>query len=505
MKKHLLMILDGYGIAEDPQVSAIDQAKKPFLDGLFAKYPHGTLDASGLAVGLPEGQMGNSEVGHMNLGAGRVVYQEMTRIDQAIRDRSFFQNRVLQDAFDLARERGSRVHILGLLSDGGVHSHINHLLALIELGKQKGLAQSDLVVHAFMDGRDTSPHGGAKYLDRLEAYMKEQQCGRVASIVGRYWAMDRDNRWPRIQKAYDLLVKGIGEHFETAKEAIEANYAGGVTDEFVEPAQIGDEKGSRIEDNDVVIFINFRADRARQITHAFLDDKFDHFDREKLKNLAFVSFTPYESSFSFPVAFPKDHLTQTLGEVIADHGFDQLRAAETEKYPHVTYFFNGGRETAFEGENRILVASPKVATYDLQPEMSAPELAEKVAGAITNHEYALVVINFANPDMVGHTGVFEAAVKAVEAVDAGAKVVVEAALAAGYSVNVIADHGNADRMRNPDGTPHTAHTTVPVPHLIIKEGYRGPVKHGKLGDVAPTILDILGIEKPAAMTGHSLL
>ncbi len=516
------MILDGYGIAEDPSVSAIDHAKKPYLDSLFAKYPHSTLDASGLAVGLPDGQMGNSEVGHMNLGAGRVVYQEMTRIDEAIRNRSFFDNKVLVEAFETAIQRGTNVHILGLLSDGGVHSLQRHLHALLELGSHKGLSHENVLIHAFMDGRDTSPSGGKKYLALLETEMARIKCGRVASIIGRYWAMDRDNRWPRIQKAYDLLVEGKGERFDSAAAAIEASYAAGVTDEFVEPCVIRVPVSGRevtglatgvaekkragvIQDNDVVIFINFRADRARQISHALLDNAFRGFARRQLENLHFVAFTPYESSFSFPVAFPKENLTHTLGQVIAEHGFKQLRAAETEKYPHVTYFFNGGKETPFEGEDRILVASPKVATYDLQPEMSAPELASRVAEAIQQTAYALVVINFANPDMVGHTGVFEAAVQAVEAVDKASKVVIDAALKAGYSVNIIADHGNSDRMRNPDGSPHTAHTTVPVPHLIIKDGFNGPIQHGRLGDVAPTILDLLGIEQPIQMKGHSLI
>lgn len=484
-------------------MSAIDLAQKPFLDRLFAEYPHSTLDASGLAVGLPEGQMGNSEVGHMNLGAGRVVYQEMTRIDEAIRDGSFFENEVLVEAVDMAIQRNAKVHVLGLLSDGGVHSNQNHLHALLELGATKGLTAENLLVHAFMDGRDTSPTGGKQYLARLEAEMERVGCGRVASIVGRYWAMDRDHRWPRIQKAYDLLVEGKGERFATAEMAIEASYATDTTDEFVEPCVIGG--GGVIQDHDIIIFINYRADRARQISHALLDDGFLGFARRQLDDLYFVAFTPYESSFSFPVAYPKENLTHTLGEVIAAQGFKQLRAAETEKYPHVTYFFNGGKETPFEGEDRILVPSPKVATYDLQPEMSAPELAIGVAEAIQLTEYALVVINFANPDMVGHTGVLEAAIKAVEAVDKAARVVVDAALKAGYSVSIIADHGNSDRMKNPDGSPHTAHTTVRVPHLIIKNGFTGPIEHGRLGDVAPTILDILGLEQPSQMKGRSLI
>jgi len=499
------MILDGYGIAEDPSVSAIDHANKPFLDSLFARYPHGTLDASGLAVGLPEGQMGNSEVGHMNLGAGRVVYQDMTRIDEAIRDESFFANEVLVNALEAAKKSGQTVHILGLLSDGGVHSHINHLFAVIKLAASKGFDRSSLAIHAFTDGRDTSPHGGKQYLADLEAYMARLGCGHVASVVGRYWAMDRDHRWPRIKKAYDLLVDGVGTRFATSAEAIDAAYAAGTTDEFVEPYIIGSGTNGRIKPNDTIIFINFRADRARQLTHALLDESFGGFERKRLTPLHYVSFALYEGSFSNPVAFPKLNLTHTLGEVIAEAGFEQLRAAETEKYPHVTYFFNGGRETPFTGEDRILVASPKVATYDLQPEMSAPELASKVAEAIQAKDYALVVINFANPDMVGHTGVMEAAIKAVEAVDAAAKVVVDAALESGYSVNIIADHGNSDRMRNPDGTPHTAHTTVPVPHLVIQDGFSGPVQHGKLGDIAPTILAMLGIEKPESMTGKSLI
>lgn len=505
MKKHLLMILDGYGIAEDRTVSAIDAARKPFLDSLFATYPHGTLDASGLAVGLPESQMGNSEVGHMNLGAGRVVYQDITRIDKAIQDGDFDRNALLLSAIEQVKAQGSTLHLMGLLSDGGVHSSQAHLHALLRLAARNGLKGGKVVVHAFMDGRDTSPNGGARYLADLQAVMTETGCGTIGSIVGRYWAMDRDNRWPRVEKAYRLLTHGAGERFDDPLAAIQASYAAGVTDEFVEPICMGDPQAHRITDNDVVLFFNFRADRARQISRALTDPVFEGFARTKPENLRYITFTPYDESFDFEIVFPKVNLTQTLGEVIEAAGGTQLRAAETEKYPHVTYFFSGGREEPFEGEDRILAASPKVATYDLQPEMSAPELADKVAAAIKAKDYTFVCINFANPDMVGHTGVFEAAVKAIEAVDKAAKVVVDAALKSGYSINIIADHGNADRMRNPDGSPHTAHTTVPVPHLIIKDGFNGPIAHGKLGDVAPTILHILGIPKPAAMTGLSVI
>jgi len=502
--KHLLLILDGYGIAEDPSVSAIDAARKPFLDGLFARCPHSTLEASGRAVGLPKGLMGNSEVGHMNLGAGRVVDQEITRIDKAIEDGSFFHNDVLVAAARHARERGSTLHLLGLFSDGGVHSHLDHLFALLELAKQEGLVEGQVIVHAFTDGRDTDPHGGVEYARRFEAKAQEVGVGRIGSVVGRYWAMDRDNRWERTRKAYDLLTRGEGARFEDAGAALEASYAAGVTDEFVEPVVIGDTP--RVASGDAVVFFNFRADRARQLTRAFTEAGFDGFDRgEPLRDLHYATFTPYHKDFALPVAFPKVDLTDTLGEVVSRHGLTQLRAAETEKYPHVTFFFNGGREVQYEGEARILVPSPKVATYDLQPEMSAPELARQVAAFIREKQPDLVVLNFANPDMVGHTGVFEAAVKAVEAVDAAAKVVVDAAVEAGYTVEVIADHGNADRMVNPDGTPHTAHTTALVPHLILREGFEGPIRPGKLGDVAPTILTLMSLPVPEAMTGEVLV
>ncbi|MBT8399346.1 MAG: 2,3-bisphosphoglycerate-independent phosphoglycerate mutase [Rhodothermia bacterium] len=501
--KHILIILDGYGIAEDPSVSAIEAARKPFLDRLFQSYPHSTLEASGLAVGLPEGQMGNSEVGHMNLGAGRVVYQDITRIDRAIEEGDFFENEVLGKAVSRVAASDYKLHLIGLFSDGGVHSHLDHLFALLELAARNGLKKQQVCVHAFTDGRDTDPNGGIHYARHFLDRAGEKGVGVLASIVGRYYAMDRDNRWQRTELAYRLLVDGEGAEFEDPLAAFQASYDGGVTDEFIKPVRIVSEADTRITKGDSIVFFNFRADRARQITRALTESGFDKFEVSDL-DLHFVTFTPYEEDFGLPIAFPKVNLEKTLGEVIASAGLRQLRAAETEKYPHVTYFFSGGRETEFEGEDRVLVPSPKVATYDLQPEMSAPELADRVAAALATEDYRLVVLNFANPDMVGHTGVFEAAVAAVEAVDAATKVVVDAAIANGYSVEIIADHGNADKMRNPDGSPHTAHTTALVPHLIIWKDCNG-IRHGKLGDIAPTILRILGIEQPSEMTGESLV
>ncbi len=503
MNKHLLLILDGYGIAEDPSVSAIDAARKPFLDSLFEQYPHSTLEASGRAVGLPHGQMGNSEVGHMNLGAGRIVDQDITRIDKAIEDGSFFENDVLRGAIAHARENGTNIHLMGLVSDGGVHSHIDHLFACIELARRRGLDPNSLVIHVFTDGRDTDPEGGVEYVRELQKKMDELEMGRVGSIVGRYFAMDRDNRWPRPKKAYDLLVFGEGAQFDDPQKALRASYANGITDEFVEPITIVGT--SRIQEGDSVLFFNFRSDRARQITRALTEEPFFGFERGSAMDLHFATFTSYHKDFEHPVAFPKFDLRDTLGEIISRHGLSQLRAAETEKYPHVTFFFNGGREVQFDGEDRILVPSPKVATYDLQPEMSAPELAQRVAAHLREKAPNLVILNFANPDMVGHTGVFEAAVKAVEAVDAGSKVVVEAAREMGYTIEIIADHGNADKMRNSDGSPHTAHTTALVPHLVIRDGFSGPIRHGKLGDIAPTILTLMDLPVPDAMTGDVLV
>lgn len=502
--RHLLLILDGYGIANDRSVSAIDAARKPFLDTLFATYPWGRLEASGRAVGLPEGQMGNSEVGHMNLGAGRIVYQDITRIDVAIEDGSFFENVALVDALRKAKVQSSRVHLLGLLSDGGVHSHIRHLYALIEMARREALLEDQLWIHAFTDGRDTDPHAGVEYVLTLESHLETQGIGRIASICGRYWAMDRDNRWERTARAYKLLTHR-GTDFtedENAVSAIQKSYADGITDEFISPVRIA--HSAPVNDGDVIIFFNFRADRARQLTRAFTIDDFDGFDRGDRLDIEYVTFTPYDAVFQLPVAFPKENLFNTMGETIASYGLTQLRAAETEKYPHVTYFYSGGRESPFPGEERILVPSPKVPTYDLQPEMSVYPLAERVAAYLREEHPNYVVLNFANPDMVGHTGVFEAAVQAIEAVDTATKIVVESALAEGYNVQIIADHGNADQMRNADGSPHTAHTTVPVPHLIIKEGFIGPVKPGVLADVAPTALSLMGLPIPESMTGDVL-
>lgn len=501
-QRHLLLILDGYGIATDPSVSAIDAARKPYLDHLFSTYPIGTLEASGLAVGLPDGQMGNSEVGHMNLGAGRVVYQDITRIDREIALGAFQRNDVLLAACRHASSRGSRLHLLGLFSDGGVHSSLDHLVALVKLAAAAGLSSEQVCVHAFTDGRDTDPRAGVSYADRFDAGV--EGTGRIATVVGRYYAMDRDKRWERTKLAWDLLLDGAGSRYGSAQEALRASYADGVTDEFVKPCVIGGVDG-RVRSGDAIVFFNFRADRGRQLTRAFIDPAFSGFERTVPTDLYYATFTPYDETFDCEVAFKKVNLTQTLGEVISGLGGTQLRAAETEKYPHVTFFFSGGREEPFDGERRILVPSPKVATYDLQPEMSAAELAARVAEALVKDPVNFAVVNFANPDMVGHTGVFEAAVKAVETVDAAARVVVEAAQSAGYGITIIADHGNADKMRNPDGSPNTAHTTALVPHVVIKDGFTGPVRHGKLGDIAPTILVLMGVQAPAEMTGDVLV
>ncbi|RNI23674.1 2,3-bisphosphoglycerate-independent phosphoglycerate mutase [Rufibacter latericius] len=504
-KKVLLMILDGWGLGTDPSVSAIEHANTPFMDSLFHRFPHARLQASGEAVGLPEGQMGNSEVGHMNLGAGRVVYQDLVKVNVAIREKTLGQNPVLRDAFQFARENGKPVHFIGLVSDGGVHSHIEHLKALCSLAQEQGL--NNVFVHAFTDGRDTDPKGGLAYLTDLQNHL-DTTGGKIASIIGRYYAMDRDNRWERVKLAYDLLVHANGRGSVNWREAIQESYDNGTTDEFIQPIVCLDENGeptAKIQEGDVVICFNFRTDRGREITQALTQREFPEQDMYPL-SLRYYTLTNYDDTFVgvYPI-FDKDNLANTLGEVLANAGKTQIRIAETEKYPHVTFFFSGGREQPFEGEKRLLCPSPKVATYDMQPEMSAFDIRDAIVPEIEAETADFICLNFANPDMVGHTGVFEAAVKAVETVDQCTEAVVTAALAHGYTSIIIADHGNADMMRNPDGTPNTAHTTNLVPIILADEEYKGELMDGKLGDIAPTVLTLLGVQAPADMTGTSLL
>lgn len=500
-KKAALIILDGWGIAKNVAVSAIDKAKTPFVDSLYHDYPNTRLQASGMAVGLPEGQMGNSEVGHMNLGAGRVVYQDLVKINLAVEDGSLAQERILKEAFTYAKEQGVKVHLIGLLSDGGVHSHINHLKGLTSAAQAQGLGR--VYVHAFTDGRDTDPKGGLNYVADLESHLSET-VGKIASVVGRYYAMDRDKRWERVKKAYDLMVGGTGLEFSSAQAALEKNYSDGITDEFVEPSLI--DKEGLIEPGDLVINFNFRTDRGRQISMALAQQDFPEQDMQAL-DLHYVTMTRYDDTFKgVKVIYEKDNLSDTLGETLAKAGRTQVRIAETEKYPHVTFFFSGGQETEFEGEHRLLIASPKVATYDLQPEMSAFEVRDSIIEDMKTQSPDFICLNFANPDMVGHTGVMEAAVKACETVDQCLQAVVEEGLKHDYQFIVLADHGNADCMLNEDGTVNTAHTTQPVPCFLIGNGVGGTkMQEGVLGDVAPTILDLMDVEQPAAMTGKSLL
>ncbi|MEX0609381.1 MAG: 2,3-bisphosphoglycerate-independent phosphoglycerate mutase [Balneolaceae bacterium] len=499
--KALLVILDGFGLAVDPSVSAVDKADKPFIDSLFRNNPHSKLSASEESVGLPEGQFGNSEVGHLNIGAGRIVWQELSRINKAIKDDSFFENKVLLEAIQKAKLK-NKIHMMGLFSDGGVHSHNQHLFGLLELCKQEGL--DDVFVHAFTDGRDTSPNGGLEYAREFEKKASEIGVGKLASIIGRYYAMDRDNRWERVKLAYDLLVNGKGENYDSAEKAFENSYSNKVTDEFVEPVALDSSKRSRIEKGDAVIFYNIRGDRAREISRALNQPGFDHFETENLQ-LHYATFTSYDETFDFAhVAYPPQSLNNTIGEWISKKGFKQLRIAETEKYPHVTYFFNGGVEIPNKGEHRIVIPSPKVATYDLQPQMNAEEVASTLCEKLATEEYQFVVLNFANPDMVGHTGIMEAAIKAVEAVDAQLKRVIETANSHGYQSLVIADHGNADCMIKEDGSPHTAHTTALVPAIIVNHPCEIEMHDGNLADVAPTILKLIGIDQPEEMTGNPL-
>ncbi len=499
------MILDGWGIATNKKVSAIDHARTPYINSLYEKYPHSKLEASGLAVGLPAGQMGNSEVGHMNIGAGRVVYQDLVRINKAVEEHELDQNPVLLKALEYALKENKAVHIMGLLSDGGVHSHIMHLEGLCTIANKHGIKK--LFVHAFTDGRDTDPKGGIDYLRRLNDHLKKTT-GSIASVIGRYYAMDRDKRWERVKLAYDLLTQGAGEKTTDIFAAVEKSYAAGVTDEFIKPLVVTTTTGESIgtvQAGDVVICFNFRTDRGREITQVLTQQDFPDHGMKKL-DLYYVTMANYDDSFKkVEVIFDKDNLTNTLGEVLAKSKRKQIRIAETEKYPHVTFFFSGGREEPFVGESRILCPSPKVATYDLKPEMSAADIRDKIIPELDKKEADFICLNFANPDMVGHTGVFEAAVKAVETVDACNQAVTEAALRNGYSIIIIADHGNADVMINDDGTPNTAHTTNLVPCIFVDNNYRGKIRNGKLGDLAPTILKWLGIPLPAEMNGSILL
>ena len=504
-KKVLLMILDGWGIAKNKEVSAIDAAHTPFIDSLYQKYANSSLEASGLAVGLPDGQMGNSEVGHMNIGAGRIVYQDLVKINKAVDDGSLASNPVLQEAYKNAVENDKNVHLIGLVSDGGVHSHINHLKGLITAAQETGV--ENLFVHAFTDGRDCDPKSGLGFIKEVEEHLSKHT-GNLASVIGRYYAMDRDKRWERVKIGYDAMVNGLGNLTENIDEAIEKSYQNDVTDEFIKPIIHTDVNGQPvglIKDSDIVISFNFRTDRGREITQV-LSQEDHHEDGMHKLDLDYITMTNYDDSFEkVQVMYDKDDLKNTLGEVLQTANKKQIRIAETEKYPHVTFFFSGGRETPFEGEKRLLCPSPKVATYDLQPEMSAKDIAEAIIPELNSGEPDFICLNFANPDMVGHTGIFKAAVKACETVDHYTSEVVTAALNNDYAVIIIADHGNPDIMINKDGSPNTAHTTNLVPFILADNTYAGKLESGRLGDLAPTILTLMGLEIPSEMTGKVLV
>ena len=501
MTKHFgLIILDGWGIGNGSKSDAIANAKTPFMNRLLKNYPNATLKTSGEDVGLPTGQMGNSEVGHLNIGAGRIVYQELTRINKSIRDKEFQQNSTLITAMEEAKKRNSKIHFIGLVSKGGVHSSQEHLYALCEMAKNHGLQK--VFIHAFTDGRDCDPKSGLGYLQELEEQLT-LSTGKIASIVGRYFAMDRDNRWERVKKAYDLMTKGIGAHFTTSQEAMSLSYSNGITDEFIEPCLL--DANGLIEEGDVVVNFNFRTDRPREITIALTQKAFPEFEMHPL-DLYYCTMTNYDATFkNMHVVFAKDNLTNTLGEVLSKVEMTQVRIAETEKYPHVTFFFNGGRETNFSLEDRILVNSPKVATYDLQPEMNAFEVRDKIVAFMKEKLPNFICLNFANPDMVGHTGVYEAVIKAVETVDTCLQNVVEKGLDLGYEFLVIADHGNADFVINDDGSPNTAHSLNPVPVVLVTKDESVHLNNGILADVAPTILQRMQIASPIEMTGKTLL
>lgn len=507
-KPVVLMILDGYGLNDKKQANAVAEAKTPVMDELMASCPFVKGNASGLAVGLPDGQMGNSEVGHLNMGAGRIVYQELTKITKAIEDGDFFENEALLAAMNNAKENGTALHMFGLLSDGGVHSHNTHLYGLLEMAKRQGLKK--VYVHAFLDGRDTAPESGKDFVEELVNKMKEIGVGEVASISGRYYAMDRDNRWDRVQKAYEAMTKGEGNKAVCPVQAVADSYAEGATDEFVVPTVIEKDGApvATIKDNDSVIFFNFRPDRAREMTRAFCADEFDGFERGERVKTTFVCFTEYDVTIpNKGVAFKKEKLTNTLGQFLADNGKTQARIAETEKYAHVTFFFNGGVEEPNKGEDRILVKSPKVATYDLQPEMSAYEVCDNLVKAIKSDKYDVIIINFANPDMVGHTGIENAAIKAVEAVDECVGKAVAALKEVDGAMFICADHGNAEQLVDYNtNEPFTAHTTNPVPFILVNADPAYKLREGGcLADIAPTLLELMGMEQPKEMTGKSLL
>lgn len=507
-KPVVLMILDGYGLNDNCNHNAVCEARTPVMDQLMSQCPYVKGNASGLAVGLPDGQMGNSEVGHLNMGAGRIVYQELTRITKAISDGDFFTVPEFLQAVENCKKKNSALHMWGLVSDGGVHSHIGHIYGLLELAKKNGLEK--VYVHCFLDGRDTPPASGKSYVEALEGKMKELGIGKVASVSGRYYAMDRDNRWDRVKRAYDALTKGEGNQAQSATAGIQASYDAEKNDEFVEPFVVT-ENGAPVavvEDGDSVIFFNFRPDRARELTRAFCDDEFKGFEREKRLNLTYVCFTDYDETIKNKlVAFKKESIVNTFGQFLADHNMTQARIAETEKYAHVTFFFNGGVEEPNKGEDRILVPSPKVATYDLQPEMSAPVVCDKLTEAVTSGKYDVIIVNFANPDMVGHTGIEDAAIKAIETVDACVGRTVDAVKEMNGVMFICADHGNAEQLLDYEtGEPFTAHTTNPVPFILVNADPACKLREGGcLADIAPTLIELMGMEQPKEMTGKSLI
>ena len=505
MNKALLMILDGWGIGNGTKSDVIAQMPTPYWDSLLAKYPHSQLQASGEYVGLPDGQMGNSEVGHLNIGAGRIVYQDLVKINRACADNSILENAAIKKAFEFAKNNGGDVHFMGLTSDGGVHSSLVHLFKLCDIAKHYGLENH--YVHCFMDGRDTDPRSGKGFIAQLEDHLATTG-GKIASIVGRYYAMDRDKRWERVKIAYDLLVNGVGEATTNTVDAVQKSYDNEVTDEFIKPIVHVDGEGkpvATIKDGDVVIFFNYRNDRAKELTQVLTQKDMPKEGMKTLK-LDYYCMTPYDASFTgVSIIFDKENVENTLGEVVAKAGARQLHIAETEKYAHVTFFLNGGRETPYENEDRILINSPKVATYDLKPEMSAFEVADALSAELAKESYDLAIVNFANGDMVGHTGVYEAIEKAVVTIDKCVEQVVETARAHGYQTIIIADHGNADNAINADGSANTAHSLNPVPFVFVSDSYKGEVKDGILADVAPSILKVMGIEAPADMTGNALI